>query len=207
MFKSQTVFVGHNLLYDFMLLHRHGIEPPTRCFDTLLAARDCYGDLDFFNLPFLSQKLLGRKIKAYKDIVGKDETFMELPFEEMKEHACTDADVALQMQKLLAKELKKRRLTDQFQNRTMPFMLMLLDLEKGGVSVDRKKLEKLRSQLLVEMLNAKKDVSDEIGVEVDLDQQKQISALMKEKLGLREILGRKSLTQSHELPFPFLLLP
>ena len=155
-----------------------------------------YGDLDFFNLPFLSHKLLGRKIKAYKDIVSKGETFMELPFEEMKEHACADADVALQMQKLLAKELKKRKIADQFEHRTMPFMLMLLDLEKGGVSVNRRKLEKLRSTLLAEMLIAKKDVSDAIGTEVDLDQQKQISALMKEKLGLREILGRKSLTQS-----------
>jgi hypothetical protein len=85
----------HDLKYDFTLLRRNAIEPPSVCFDTLLAARDCYGDLEFFNLPFLAQKLLGRKIKAYKDIVPKEKTFLELPFEEMKEHACTDADVAL----------------------------------------------------------------------------------------------------------------
>ena len=44
LFKSRTIFVGHNLLYDFMLLHRHGFEPPSICFDTLLAARCCYGE-------------------------------------------------------------------------------------------------------------------------------------------------------------------
>jgi len=72
LFKERTMFVGHNLKYDFTLLRRNAIEPPSVCFDTLLAAYDCYGDLEFFNLAFLAQKLLGRKIKAYKDIVPKE---------------------------------------------------------------------------------------------------------------------------------------
>ncbi len=195
-FKARTKFVGHNLKYDLTLLRRNGIEPPPVCFDTFLAAHDCYGDLDFFNLPFLSQKLLGRKIKAYKDIVPREKTFLELPFDEMKEHACTDADIALQLHALLEKELKERRISQQFEERTMPLARTLLDLEKHGVPVDGKRLEKLRSRLMDGMLQAKKDVSDAIGSAVDLDSQKEISVLMKEKLGLREILGRKSLTQS-----------
>ena len=114
LFKERTRFVGHNLKYDFTLLRRNAIEPPAVCFDTLLAAHDCYGDLDFFNLPYLAQKLLGRRIKAYKDIVPKEKTFLELPFEEMKEHACTDADVALQLHTFLEKELKDRKIDQQF---------------------------------------------------------------------------------------------
>jgi DNA polymerase-1 len=87
--------VGHNLKYDLTLLRRNANEPPVVTFDTLLAAYESYGDLDFFNLPHLEQKFLGRKITSYKEIMGKGKTLLELPFEEMKDHACTDADTAL----------------------------------------------------------------------------------------------------------------
>jgi DNA polymerase I-like protein with 3'-5' exonuclease and polymerase domains len=196
LFKERTMFVGHNLKYDFTLLRRNAIESPSVCFDTLLAAYDCYGDLDFFNLPFLAQKLLGRKIKAYKDIVPKEKTFLELPFEEMKEHACTDADIALQLHTFLEKEMKDRKIDQQFDERTMPLARTLLKLEKDGTPVDGAQLEQLRSRLVDGMLELKKHVSDGIGNEIDLDSQKEISVLMTEKLWLREVLGRKSLTQS-----------
>jgi DNA polymerase I len=196
LFKEGTMFVGHNLKYDITLLRRNFIEPPSRCFDTLLAAYECYGDLDFFNLPFLAQKLLGRTIKGYKDIVPKEKTFLELPFEEMKEHACTDADLALQLHAFLERELKDRQIDQQFDMRTMSLARALLKLEKDGIPVDGARLEELRFRLVDGMLELKKHLSDGIGSEIDLDSQKEISILMARKLGLQEVLGRKSLAQS-----------
>ena len=196
LFREQIRFVGHNLKYDFTLLRRNGIDPPVVSFDTLLAAHDCYGDLDFFNLPFLAQKLLGRNIKGYKEVVPKEKTFLELPFDEMKEHACTDADVALQLHAFLQKELKERHIDQQFEERTMPLAGTLMDLEKHGVPVDGKRLEQLRSRLVDGMLEAKRRVSESIGTEIDLDSQEEISILIRERLGLRDVVGGKSLTQS-----------
>lgn len=196
LFKEQTKFVGHNLKYDFTLLRRNAIEPPSVCFDTFLAAHDCYGDLDFFNLSFLAQKLLGHKIRAYKDVVPKEKTFLELPFDEMKEHACSDADVALQLFTYLEKELNGRKIIQQFEERTMPLARTLLNLEKDGVPVDGKRLERLRSRLVDGKLETKERLSDGIGGKIDLDSLKDISTLMGERLGLREVLGRRSLTQS-----------
>jgi DNA polymerase-1 len=191
LFKEQTRFVGHHLKHDFTLLLRNAIEPPAVCFDTLLAAHDCYGDLDFFNLPFLARKLLGRKIKAYKDIVPNEKTFLELPFEEMKEHACTDADVVLQLHTYLEKELKKRKIDQQFEERTMPLARTLLNLEKEGVPVYAKRLEQLRSRLVDGMLQSKRRVCDGIGSEIDLDSQKEISILMREKRNVSRTLRHR----------------
>jgi len=39
--------VGHNLKYDFSVLHRHGIDVQELHFDTMLAAHECFGDWDF----------------------------------------------------------------------------------------------------------------------------------------------------------------
>ena len=78
----------------------------------------------------------------------------------------------------------------------MPLARTLLNLEKDGIPVNCTRLEQLRSRLVDGMLELKKRVSDSIGSEIDLDSQNEISILMTEKLGLREFLGRKSLTQS-----------
>src|SRR5215469_11238673 len=167
-----------------MLLRRNGIDPPAVCFDTLLAAQECFGDLDFFNLPFLAQKFLGRKIKGYKNVVPKEKTFLELPFDEMKEHACSDASTALQLYTFLEKQLKDREIDQQFEQRTMPLADTLMSLEVEGVSVNRNRLEQLRSRLVGGMFEAKQRVSDAIGGEIDLSSQEEISTLIMEKLGL-----------------------
>jgi DNA polymerase I len=163
LFKERIRFVGHNLKYDFMLLQRHGIKPPMVCFDTLLAAHDCYGDLDFFSLPFLAQRLLGQKIKSYMEIVPKGRTFLELPFEEMMEHACVDAEIALHLHRLLERELNSRGIDRQFEERTMPLALALLDLEKDGIPVDGKRLEYLRGELVNSMVELKRRISVSLG--------------------------------------------
>ena len=196
LFRQTTMFVGHNLKYDLTLLHRNAIEPPAATFDTILAAHECYGDLDFFNLPYLAKKFLGRTIASYKDIVAKGKTFLELPFEEMKDHACADADTALQLYKFLKKELMAQNIERQFEERTMPLERVLMRLEKQGLPVDRKRLEQLRFHLVDRMHEAEKRVFDSIGGAVNLDSHEEICCLIRDKLGLRAYQGRKPLTQS-----------
>jgi DNA polymerase-1 len=139
----------------------------------------CAGDLDFFNLPFLAERFLGDKIKAYKDIAPKGRTFLELPFEEMKEHA--GAEVALQLHGFLESAMNERKIDQQFEERTLPLALTLHKVEKDGIHVDRKRLEQLRSRLEDSMLESKRCVSDGIGSEISLNSQDEISALMSEK--------------------------
>jgi DNA polymerase-1 len=195
LFKERIRFVGHNLKYDLMLLHRNGIEPPMACFDTLLAAHDCYGDLDFFSLRFLAQRLLGQKIKSYAEIVPKGRTFLELPFEEMMEHACVDAEVALRLHRLLERELKGRGIDRQFEDRTMPLTLVLCNLEKHGIPVDGERLEYLRGQLVDGMVELKRRICEGNGREIDPNSREEVASLIGETHGFRGVLGRKSLTQ------------
>ena len=52
-----------NLKYDYVLLRRYGIQIQTLHFDTMLAAHECFGDLDFFNLGAVAKKLIGKDVK------------------------------------------------------------------------------------------------------------------------------------------------
>jgi DNA polymerase-1 len=87
--------VGHNLKYDYVLLRRHGIQIGDTYFDTMLAAHECFGDWEFFNLGAVSKRLLGREVKRYRDMVGQCETPQDVPFRELVEHGCADVDATL----------------------------------------------------------------------------------------------------------------
>ena len=76
-------------------------------------------DWDFFNLGFLAEKLLGKRIKRYNDIVRKDQTFLDLPFKELMGHGCQDADFALRLHEQLDKQLRKRGIREQYADTTM----------------------------------------------------------------------------------------
>ena len=91
------------------------------------------------------EKLLGKRIKRYNDIVRKDQTFLDLPLKEMMDHGCQDADFALRLHEHLDKELRKREIRDQFADTTMKLAQKLARLRVSGSSVDLKKLEKLRN--------------------------------------------------------------
>lgn len=186
--------VGHNIKYDALLLRRNGIKINNIHFDTMLAAYDCYGDWDFFNLSFLAEKLLSRRIKSYREIVGKHETFLDLPLKEMRDHACQDADAALQLHMVLDNELKKRRIRDQFEDITLAFSRRLLEYEFEGLPVNLKKLEQLREDLTEKIKAKKEQVEKALGKKIDIDATKDLAAALEEKLSLGGTLGSKSLS-------------
>ena len=80
-----------------MLLRRAGLPIRRLHFDTMLAAFDCHGDWPFFNLSYLAKHLLGKEVKSYHDVVGDGFSFLDLPFREMINHGCQDADVTLRL--------------------------------------------------------------------------------------------------------------
>jgi DNA polymerase I-like protein with 3'-5' exonuclease and polymerase domains len=71
-------------------------------------------------------------------------------------------------------------------------------LEKEGMPVDRKRLGRLRFQLLDRMHKVEKRVFDIIGGAVDLDSREEVSHVIRDKLGLCAFQGRKPpiITQS-----------
>ena len=155
--------VGHNIKYDALLLRRNGIEIVNIHFDTMLAAYDCYGDWDFFNLGFLAERLLTRRITAYREIVGKQETFLDLPLREMKDHSCQDADVTLQLYAVLDKELKKRGLHEQHEKTTLALLRRLVEYEFQGLPVHLEKLARLRNALRDDISVRKEHIAKKLG--------------------------------------------
>jgi DNA polymerase-1 len=194
MLNKQRRIVGHNIKYDALLLRRHGVTIRNIYFDTMLAAYDCFGDWDFFNLGFLAEQLLGKRIKRYGDIVRRDQTFMDLPFNEMKDHGCQDADFALRLYEHLGKELSKRKIREQYANTTMKLTRKLAEYEFQGVSLHLKKLEQSRRDLLSVIAAVKECVWKKLGKKFELDSAKELTAALKDHLEPGGVIGSKSLS-------------
>jgi DNA polymerase-1 len=162
LFRIKTKFVGHNIKFDYLILRKHGMHLRNIHFDTMLAAGECFGDWDLFNLSDVARRLLGTKIKRYSEIVEEKETFLDVPFKDLVEHACTDADMSIRLFHRLNVELRKRQLENNFSNR-MRGLAELAQMECEGVGIDVKKIEMSINRLLEDADTLKKLIFKEAG--------------------------------------------
>jgi DNA polymerase-1 len=195
-FRIKTKFVGHNIKFDCLILRKHGMHLQNIHFDTMLAAAECFGDWEFFNLGEVARRLLGAKIKRYGDIIKKEQTFLDVPFEELVEHACTDADMSLRLFHRLTVELRNRQLEDRFLRDRMHMLVRLATTEWEGVRIDVKKIETATNHLRTNVDALKKSIFQKARCEFDLDSRKGTSDFLRNIEALLEWITPRSLTQS-----------
>ncbi|PYT29601.1 MAG: hypothetical protein DMG57_11140 [Acidobacteria bacterium] len=196
LFKGKAKFVGHNIKFDYLILRKHGIRLRGVHCDTMLAAQECFGDWEFFNLGEVARRLLGRTIKRYRDIVEKEQTFLDVPFKDLVEHACTDADMSLRLFRRLSEELRNRQLEHCFLKERMSILATLAEMECNGVRIDVKKIEISTKGLLTEADALKTLILEETGCDFDLDSPKATSDALRKVEPLQEWIGSRPLTQS-----------
>jgi DNA polymerase-1 len=198
--------VGHNLKYDFAVLQRNGIEVQDLHFDTLLAAHECFGDWDFWNLSFLAKKLLGVSVKRYRDIVRDGETFLDRPFKELVEHACGDADMALRLYAVLTRELRKQGAEQRFHDGPMRVESLLVVCERDGVLIDMGRMRAVAIATKEKSEAMKAAITLAAGYEFDIDSPKSTTEVLR-KLGIWEKTSRTiSVSQMEQIAGEFPLV-
>jgi DNA polymerase-1 len=195
-FRIKTKFVGHNIKFDYLILRKHGMRLRNIHFDTMLAAGECFGDWEFFNLGEVARRLLGAKIKRYGDIIEKEQTFLDVPFKDLVEHACTDADMSLRLFHRLSVELRNRQLEDKFLKNRMRVLATLAEIECEGVRIDVKKIKMSINHFLEDADALKKLILQDAGCKFDLDSRKETLDALRKVEALREWITPRSLTQS-----------
>jgi DNA polymerase-1 len=179
-------FIGHNIKYDYLLLRRNGIHLKSIHFDTMLAAFECYGDLDFLNLGFLSKELLGKAKPSYKEILGKKDSPWDIPLAKLADHACRDAETTFQLYRLLQKEMASKGLTGQYFDHTLPPCKTLGDLEYRGVRVNNDKLNRFRDGLVEKAKEIAQRISGVAGRDINIASDEELKHYLLSIVGLSE---------------------
>ena len=98
------------------------------------------------NLDALAKNYLSHNALSFKEIAGtgkNQKVFNEIDISTASKYAAEDADITLRLWKLLKPKLAEDRLSSVYETIERPLAKIIMEMEKHGVSVDEKILNKL----------------------------------------------------------------
>src|SRR3989339_32950 len=189
--ESNKLKAGHNIKYDIEVLLKYGIKVAPPYFDTMVAAYLLDPNSDQLNLKAAAARYLGRhEMIRLDELIGKDaeyKNFSEVPKDLAAQYACSDADATIglkeEFEKLFTEgENSNSRLRKLFHDVEMPLISVLVELEKNGVYVDTKILNKISKELEIEMKDLERNIFAIAGETFNLNSPKQLAVILFEKL-------------------------
>ena len=210
--NSKVKKTGHNIKYDYEILMNEGIVLQGIAFDTMIASYLLNPNRANHNLTDTAMERLGVKTVSYKDVVGKDKKdFSEVAVERATEYSGEDAAVTLKLRNDLAPALRKQGLEKLFNEIEIPLIEVLAGMERAGIKLDTKLMEKYSKQIGGELTSIEKRIYFLAGEEFNINSPKQLQEILFEKLGLKPVKKTKTgystnidvleqLAHEHELP-------
>jgi DNA polymerase I len=178
---------GQNLKYDILVLKKYGIDLNPVAFDTMLASYVLDPE-KAHNLDDLAWQHLEYATTRYSDLVGKGKKAIplsEVPKQALRDYACQDADIALQLrtvlQPLLSEEPELERLCSDIE---FPLVRVLAEMEYRGVCLDTAHLEKTSLEVSSKLEDLTGRIHEAAGESFNIDSPKQLAVILFEKLGL-----------------------
>ena len=192
--NPDTILVAHNYKFDWLMLHRAGIEIKAKPFDTMIAAY-LVDATQKVKMDGLSKKYLNYAPVPIEDLIGKGKkqiSMAELAPEEVYQYACEDADITLRLYKILSEQLKKDELEEVANTVEFPLMKVLAEIEYHGVKLDTEMLEGFSKDLEIDLKELEQQIYDKAGEEFNINSPQQLGTILFDKLGLPA--GKKTKT-------------
>jgi len=186
--------VAQNLKFDAKILLSYGITLKGKLFDTMLAHYILEPEMRH-NLELMATSYLNYNMVSYEDLVGKNQTIADIHPEKVKDYACEDADITLQLKELFAKKLKKQNLESLFETIEMPLVPVLASMETAGIRVDIPFLQQYSTVLQKQVENTQKEIFNLANEEFNIASPKQLGTILFEKL---RIIENAKLTKSKQ---------
>lgn len=187
--REDTLKIGQNLKYDLMVLLNHGIELRGKLADTMLAhyliSPELHHGMDYLAEVYLNyttihiEELLGPKGKKQKNMA-------DLSPADIKDYACEDADITLQLWQRLEPELREKGLEKLFWELEMPLMPVLARIERNGVRINAESLKQTSEEFTYEMQQLEHEIHALAGVEFNVSSPKQVGEVLFERLKLTD---------------------
>jgi DNA polymerase-1 len=190
---------GQNLKFDISMLKRYSIEVNGRQFDTMLAHYLLQPELRH-NLDFLAETYLQYSPVSFAELTGntgkKNIQMRNIDLGKLKEYACEDADITLQLRMLFEKELEKADADSLFSDVEMPLVGVLAAMEAEGVRIDPSVLDEYSKQLSIEIYEIENQVYEIVGERFNIGSPKQLGEVLFDRLRIIE-KPKKTRTQQY----------
>ncbi|PRD43387.1 DNA polymerase I [Phyllobacterium phragmitis] len=150
MLEDRSVLkIAQNMKFDWLLMHRYGIDIASFD-DTMLLSYALDAGPGGHGMDSLSERWLGHKTIHYKDVAGSGRsavTFDMVDIERATAYAGEDADVTLRLWRVLKPRLAAEGAASVYERLERPLVTVLARMEARGISVDRQILSRLSGEL------------------------------------------------------------
>ncbi|MEO0543070.1 MAG: DNA polymerase I [Pseudomonadota bacterium] len=180
------LIIGQNIKYDWLVMHRYGID--IAAFDdTMLLSYVADAGNGGQGMDALSDKWLGHKPIAYKDIAGtgkKAVTFDKIALDVATQYAAEDADITLRLWRILKARVQAAGLVRVYERLERPLVPVIARMEERGVSVDRQILSRLSGEFAQKAGAFEDEIYELAGEKFNVGSPKQLGEILFDKMSL-----------------------
>ena len=194
---ADNIKIFHNAMYDVCWIRSYGIKINGHIMDTMLMAslideNRLWYTLNSISFDYLGQVKDEKALKEAADSWGIDakKEMYKLPAMYVGNYAEKDAELTLDLFKMLSAEIRKQNLIEIFNLETQLFPC-LIDMKFKGVRVDVERAHQLKKKLSTEENHLLQEVKKDTGIEVEIWAARSIAKVF-DKLSLPYELTEKS---------------
>lgn len=178
----------HKLVYDMkkvrILFANKGIKVDGLSFDVLLAAYLLNPSESQMELSDIVSRYGEERIPADDDVYGKGAKRKALTGEALAHHLAAKAKAIGQITPVLKQALQETELANLMYELEMPLAMILADMERQGVYIDKERLEELGVELKESLDRLEQEIYELAGTSFNINSPKQLGEILFDKLGL-----------------------
>ena len=184
-----------NAKFDRLILMRHGLALDGVVIDTLLAdyLRDAAAK---HGLELMAEREFGFQPTAYSDLVGKKQTFADVPLDSASQYCAMDVHVTRRLALLLRNQLAAMgaQVLTLLEQVEQPLEPVLAEMEATGIRIDVPYLQELSKEIGTTLERLETEAKEAAGVDFNLASPKQLGELLFDTLGLDRKKSRRTKT-------------
>ena len=196
--------VAHNAKFDLQMA---GNPQIVNIFDTMVAEWLLYPDQKKLSLKYLGEKYFQEKNPTFKELTNQykpkgmkcsEATFDVIPQEIANKYAKKDIDLTYRLYLILKEKLKTSGMEELFYKLEMPFLKVLLEMEKNGIKLDKKVISSMTTEAENKLEKLKKDIKT-YTKDINIDSPKQLSNFLYEELKLPKLSSNTAYSTSESV--------
>ncbi len=187
--KDEDVFATNDLKDILRAFTEVGVQFSLRrehFFDRSIAAYLLNPTLGAYPYENIAKDVLGQMVPSREELLGKlsvEKAYSE-SLDQLAKYACYEAYVTEESKEKLLASIKEMGMEKLFTEIEMPLVFVLSDMERNGILMDVKKLQKYSDNLAVSIEKLEKQIYEAAGEEFNINSPKQLGTILFEKLML-----------------------
>jgi DNA polymerase-1 len=179
--------VGHDLKRCLLILGNAGLHVAGPMRDVMIASYCLDPGRRQHDLETLVLEELGRKLTALEELCGRGKSaipFSHVGLRRAAAYSAERADLALQVDRRLTRQLDDYGLRKLFDEIEMPLMPVLTDMERAGIGIDLDFFAEMSRRLEHELRLVEEEIYKLAGRELNINSPVQLREVLFDRLGL-----------------------